>query len=188
MGPDDAVLVDLRAVLPEQCLHQPGVAVRRIVQGPVLVQQFVDRTRILSRMALAHQHRRLVVEQGFTGKLLGGLRRVQLADGEIHAAVAQQWLGHGHQAFVQFQPDVRHPLAKCQDHFGQECQGDPGRDPDAKPALGLATHVIEFGLRMFELFDHQARVGQQDFAVRGEVQAAGGSAEQGQLLTGFQLP
>ncbi|MNZ85621.1 hypothetical protein D3C78_1044190 [compost metagenome] len=47
--------------------------------------------------------------------------------------------------------------------------------------------MIELGLRMLQLLEHQPRVGQQHLAVIGESQAAGGSDEQWQLLSAFQF-
>ncbi|MNX99494.1 hypothetical protein D3C86_1319440 [compost metagenome] len=133
---------------------------------------------MLSGVTLAYQHRGLVIEQGFAGEFLGRLCGMELANREVHAAVAQQRLGNGHQAFEQFQLDLWHTFAKSQHDFGQEGQGDPWGDPDAEPALSLATHVIKLGLCVLQLLDHQPGVSQQHFAVFGEVQTAGGSGKQ----------
>ncbi|MCY1362985.1 hypothetical protein D9M69_497270 [compost metagenome] len=70
MGANDTVFIDLCAMLPEQLLHQPVVSVGCVVQRPVFLQQFMDRSSALPGMALAHQHRGLVIEQRFAGELL----------------------------------------------------------------------------------------------------------------------
>ena len=138
-------------------------------------------------MTHAHHHRRFVGKHGFAGEFLGAGGGLELADGEVHAAFAQQRLGNGHQAFEQFETNRRHPLAKQQYGFGEECQRNPGRHANHESALYAAARPFEVAVRVFQLIEDEPGMGEQHLAVLGETDALWRTYEERQPLARFQF-
>src|SRR5580698_5131173 len=110
---------------------------------------------------------KMLLEQFLGGEFTSGNR--QRRDGHIDAAVVQALQQSGGNVFDNLHGDERMPGSKTLEQLGQEGGRDGRNDTDHDIALLVAGHLLQFGLRLFELAENPLRLGQESLAEYGEL-------------------